>query len=182
MEATASLSGRLAAALERAMERAMAARPAAFFLAAACSASLALVNWVLATATAAARFFLASAAAERTAYKSSRRISERAFFEERRRFSIWEADSFASLDTSEVMRMLRAALVFLFMSFSFISAFIMRTSPLCTASCTAALSSILLAFMMAASWAIFPSNFLSLLTMLVWRAAMRLEKSSFALR
>merc|ERR1712159_718275 len=129
-----------------------------------------------------------------------RRISARAFFEERRRFSIWEADSFASLDTSEVIRMLREALVFLFMSLSFISAFIMRTSPLCTASATEAFSSALLASMMALRWArpfsfftalartmpaslsILPSNFLSLRTMLEWRAVMRLEKSFLAAR
>merc|ERR1719514_5878 len=101
---------------------------------------------------------------------------------------------------SAVIRMLRDALVFLFMSLSFISAFIMRTSPLWTAPATAALSSILLAFMMAASWerplafftalarttpaslSILPSNFLSFFTMLPWRAAMLLEKSSLAER
>merc|ERR1712057_104425 len=182
------------------MERAMAARPAAFFLAAWASLALATAKATLATLTEATRFFLASAAAERTAYRSSRRISARALEEERRRFSIWEADSLASLDTSEVIRMLREALVFLFMSLSFISAFIMRTSPLWTALWTAALSSILLAFMIAASWerplalrtalarttpaslSILPSNFLSFFTMLPWRAAIRLEKSSLAER
>merc|ERR1712093_274629 len=200
MVPTASLSLRWAAFLEEAMERAMAARPAAFFLAAAASLALATVKATLATLTAATRFFLASDAAERTAYRSSRFISARALEEERRRFSIWEADSLASLDTSEVIRMLREALVFLFMSLSFCSAFIMRTSPLCTAPWTAALSSILLAFMIAASWerpwafftalarttpaslSILPSNFLSLRTMLEWRAAMRLEKSVLAAR
>merc|ERR1712093_477735 len=193
MAPTASLSGRLAARLEEAIARAMAARPAAFLRAAARSLALAAEKDFLAIFTAATRFFLASAAAERTAYRSSRRISPRAALEERRRFSIWEADSLASLDTSEVIRMLREDL-------GFCSAFIMRTSPLCTAPWTAALSSILLAFMIAASWerplalrtalarttpaslSILPSNFLSFFTMLPWRAAIRLEKSSLAER
>merc|ERR1712178_510394 len=83
----------------------------------------------------------------------SRRISSRAFLEFRRSFSICELARMESLLISVVILRLRAALVFLFMFTSLASALAMRVSPFLTASRTAALSSALLAFMIAASWA-----------------------------
>merc|ERR1719326_190650 len=130
----------------------------------------------------------------------SLRISARAALEERRRFSTDLPMFLESLEISEVIRMLREALVLADKDLRLFSTPIMRDSPLRTAPDTAPRSSARLAFIMAASIArprrdltalafttpvsffILPSNLRSLRTMVEWSLAMRRPKSRLALR
>merc|ERR1719326_278485 len=81
----------------------------------------------------------------------SLRISARAALEERRRFSTDLPMFLESLEISEVIRMLREALVLADKDLRLFSTPIMRDSPLRTAPDTAPRSSARLAFIMAAS-------------------------------